>query len=648
MLTRHREEGIKNCRAFWEKALNASRFAHDTDQWNEGPMGNRSPETPGVGGKKTKRLTVNEIGPFLQALSGRQMMQRFEREYLPRSKDSAYFAQCLTDVDKAMMERVDAEQTESCAFRDGPGTMGISAVRWEYDTLESESGMIKMTPWPIWQMMWPRSCSQINLGDRPWHRLGFWMPASEVKDRWPERWEKVRHAVSAQPWASFSAEQSGGTSSRTPWSGGAGNKSLSELSFYDAHAGDFWVEYEEWRETETVYEVGIPTDPSKSYADAMAGAQPGQPDTMTSQTMTRAEKDQHRADHLAAFGEEVPSEMIVKRPRLKYRYAYQVANVILEDGMIPVGRYTLLFMTGFRFPLPQGTMWVGFVEKLIEAQKWCNILLSALIRNMQASPKGLLMYEQGMFASKKDAFAQWASPAGTIEVARGKLSSGADPFRTISATSSPYSAMVEPLLQMYREVLSRLSGFNPGAIGQLGADLRRISGEVVRSVQDAAMVSNAELFDSLRLYRREAGRLFLAFLSEFWGNRPQELVDIVGEEALFRMDEQTGQMVSTLPPPEMWKESAWKRISVEEVTPTGDKLESLWKSLGEQGVFQIVQTPQPDTGQPLFSSEDLAQMIAHIPEAMRQKMLMRIRAAMAQMQLAQKAAQQQPPDQAAA
>lgn len=649
MLTRHREEGIKHCATFWSKALVASRFAHDTDQWNEGGMGNRTADAAGSGGNKTKRLTVNEIGPFLQALSGRQMMQRFEREYLPRSKDSAYFAECMTATDKAMMQRIDAEQVESTAFRDGPGTHGVSAVRWEYDTLESESGLIKVTVWPIWQMMWPRSCSSINLGDRPWHRLGFWMPSREVEDRWPEKWDKVKHAAMSNSWASFQVEQDGGTSSRTPWAGGGGNRPLSEMGFYDDHQNQFWVEYEEWREVETVYDVGVPVDPSMTYAIALAGAAPGA-DTMASVTMTRKEMIEHKKSHAAMTGEEVPDQLIAKKQRLRYRYAYQIADVILEDGDIPVKLFTLAFMTGFRYPLPYGTMWVGFVEKLIEAQKWCNILLSALIRNMQASPKGLLMYEQGLFASKKDAFEQWAAPGGTIEVARGKLTGGAPPYQVVAATSAPYSQMVEPLLGFYREALSRLSGFNPGSIGQLGSDLRRISGEVVRAVQDAAMVSNAELFDSLRLYRRQAGRIFLAFLKEFWGDRPEELVDIVGREALYRVNPETGQEEPTLPPPEMWTESAWKMIAVEEVTPTGDMLESLWSSL-EQGVFQIVQTPQADTGQPLFSSEDLAQMIPHLPAPMREKMLQRIRTAQAQMQAQQQQAAQQggqPPTQAAA
>lgn len=647
MLSRHRAEGIDNCGPIWRRSEILQRYAKDYDQWGDeeqlsGARWREMRSDP----FKTKKLSVNEIRQVVQSLAGRQIMQRFERSYRPRSSGMQHFGETMSAIDKAFMAATDAEQAESAAFQDGPGIQGVSAVRWEYDTLEDEKGKIVISDWPIFQAMWGRDARQLNLKDRSWHRIGWWMSAKQVRERWPRKWKDVFALAGTQGWANFESPEG---SSRNPWSGDLGNRPLGDgkPAFYARKEKSFWVEYEEWREIEVSYKVARPADELSSYAAAIAGSIAGE-DLMTVETMDSKRLREFEAAHLAMTNEEVPDTYIVPQKKIAFRFAYVIGTQVMQDDYIPVGAFTVLFMTGFRRPSPTGTRFVGLAENLVQAQKYNNLLLMALYKNLQINPKGVLIYEQGTFKSRKDAIEQFTSPGGVLEVARGKMVGGSRPYDFVAGGTQSHASMVESLFSFYREAIPRLAGFNPGALGQLGTDLRRISGQVVRQVQDSAIQSNAELFDSYRHYRREGGRLFMAFVRTFWGDRIEDLAEIVGDDVAMREDPETGEMVSALPPLEMWQDGAWRALDIQEVVPDDNELDELWGVLGEQGVFQVVQQPQTDTGKPLFSSLDLVRILPKLKAAMRETMERRVKMEIAELKQQQAmqqqmAAQGQPP-----
>ena len=217
--------------------------------------------------------------------------------------------------------------------------------------------------------------------------------------------------------------------------------------------------------------------------------------------------------------------------------------------------------------------------------------------------------------------------------------------------------MIESAHQTYSDDIPRLAGFNPAALGQLGNDLRRISGQVVRSVQDAAMVSNAERFDALRLDRREGGRIFLAFMRLMF-KKPEDLIPFIGEEDAYEdvTDPLSGEPIPgpdgqpqrrlAIPPVEMWVPSAWKEIAVEEVTPTDDDQQAFWDSLQTQ--IQLLTQPMADIGEGILGSEDIVALMPKVPAAQRQRMLLRIKRLKAKMAQQQMMAAQAPPTDPAA
>lgn len=646
MLRSHRTSGVRYWGKVWEKATRMQSFAGN-DQWPDSDKDKIS-KSPA----KSPRMTMNEIAPILEAFSGRQMMQRFERAYIPRHVGAARKGEIMTNVDRAMMQATDAEQVDSTAFKDGPGIQGISVVRWELDDLNERGGGVLIRELPVWQVIADPESRAINLSDRAWHRYGKWWPQSEVKARWPDEYNEIVGLMGGSSWMLNDMTES----SRIPWAGMAGNKPLSNDQVYYPRGRALWIEYEEWREIVPYWTVAQPLDPSMSYSDtiqSLATAGPEAPDPFYRVTYDKlSDLQEYKREYRSRFGEDVPKEFIVAGRKLQYHYAYICGDKVLETDKIPTGYWTFQFLTGFRFPQANQVEWISLVERLVDAQKWVNVMLSALIRNIQITPKGLLFVEEGFFRNRNEALAAWGSPGGLIMTRRGALTGGNPGYKIEAGGTQSYANMVESLMNFWREAIPRLAGFNPGALGQLGQDLRRISGEVVRQVQDAAMVSNAQPFDALRHYRREGGRIFLSFLRRFF--EVEDIVKIVGEELAYEdvTDPMTGQPVLdpmtnqpqrqlVLADKESWEADYWKEIAVEDVVPTGDQQEALWKAL-ETSMPTLLQ-PQMDTGMPLFSSEDLVEIIPKIPATRREKMLQRVKQGVAAMQ-AQQAAAQPPPE----
>lgn len=649
MLADHRREGLANCPRFWNKADRLKRFAA-REQWPEDPN-SRSDRKELNPTRKAPRLTIPETSRVLAAFSGRQILQRFERDYIPRNQTVARFAETLSKVDRAVMQSIDAEQTDSRAFRDGPGIQGVSWVRWYVDEWSGPKPRLRYIDVPIWSMMWPAT-RELNLRDRAWQRWGSWWPQSTVKERWPEHYDAIRYMIGQRQWSAGTTTP--GQSSRIPWAGQAGNKPLNLGDYYDPGQRCFWIEYEEWRELITIWQVTRPVDPTVPYSKALAIGigEDGTDQLETVEMTSKAQVTEFKQQHFAATNEEVPtSDMIVPRRRMVYRQAHLFGDRVLEHGDLlgwngeNMGTFTFNSMAAEAVELMSSTRYIGLLEDLEDAQRMVNYMMSALIRDIQINPKGVLVTEQGLFRDKNEALAAWTAPGGTIEVPRGRLTQGgAKPYDVIAGGTTAYSSKLEGMLAFYREAIPRLAGFNPAALGQLGTDIRRVSGEVVRQLSDAVTTSNAERFDSLRLYRRDNGRIFLAFARLLW--EPEDLIDFIGEEDAYdevtdpttgqaQLDPMTGQPVKQLaiPPKAMWNPDSWKEIAIEEVAPTDDELSALWDSLQTQ--VQLLLQPMADTGQPLFGSEDLIDILPKLPAARRQKMRLRVRQLIQQMKIKQ-------------
>lgn len=609
-----RRRALPLCAPEWRRALDNQEFASGLRQWD------REDE------KLAKLfrfacLTIPEIAPIIDTASGKQILSRFERVYVPYSSQHADWAELLSELDRAFMKAVDADIEESEAFRDGPCVQGLAAIRWLYTERTGEK-QILVENQPIWQFLWPvDEARKMNLTDRNWHIFGEWYPLDEAIQLWPDEEKELRiHRGVGWP---FGRDE---LSSRVEWEGQPGTSEHGPVS--PGRQKMVFVEHYEWRSLEEAFKVYMP------------GQEPGQPGPPIG-VMTEDELGLFLEANKTEAGQDYPPELIVPVEQDIYRFAKLVGgSVVLEEGRIPINDFTFEFLTGHREPGQDKTLWRAMVDRLKDAQKWVNLYLSSMARIFQANPKGTLLVERGVFRNRSEAARQWASPSSLIEIERGRMSGPQKPYEFLGGKDSPAFRMAETLMSYAREAMPRLVGFNPGALGQLGPDLRRISGEVLRGVQDAAVAGNANSYDAYGLYRRRGGRKFLRFLKEYFDE--QDVLKVVGDKAL-RVDPETGQQFSIIPPKHLWDPAAFKGVEISESGPTPDQKRSQWQGLVESGGLQALLQPHPVTGVPIFDPEDIVEMVPDLAEHFRDKIIARHQERMAQAMAAQQQQQQGQP-----
>lgn len=610
---RRRRQALVLCQPEWRRALENQEFASGLSQWDKD-------DEKIAKIFKFACLTIPEIAPIIDTASGKQILSRYERVYVPFSSQHADWAELLSEVDRAMMGAVDAASEESEAFADGPCIQGLAAIRWLYSTRNGTKEIL-VENCPIWQVLWPvDEARKMNLTDRNWQNYGEWYELSEAVSLWPES-EAALRLYRGVGWPMTRDEDS----SRVEWEGQPGTTEGGHAS--PARQRMVFVEHYEWRALEQAFKVYMPNQDPEALAQAEATGQPPPPGPPLG-VMTEEELTSFLEAHRAETGTDYPPELIVPVEQYIYRFAKLAGGrEVLEEGRIPLDAFTFEFLTGNRDPKQDKTLWHAMVDRLKDAQRWLNLYLSSMARIFQANPKGSLMVERGVFRNRSEAMRQWASPGGVIEIERGRMSGNQKPYEFIGGKDSPAFRMAEVLMGYAKEAMPRLVGFNPGALGQLGPDLRRISGEVLRGVQDAAVAGNAKAYDAYGLYRRRGGRLFLRFLKEYFDEK--DIIQIVGEKA-FRQDPATGQRVSVIPPKHMWDPTAWKAVEISETGPTPDQKRAQWSGLVESGGLQALLQPHPITGWPILDQEDVVEMIPDLPEHRRDKIIARHQARMAQ------------------
>jgi hypothetical protein len=598
-----RMSGLDACEKVWERAKEDMVFASNREnQWSKG-------DREALEASNRPALSISKIPNLIRTLSGRQIMDRFERQYMPRRREHRAFAQGMTNVDRAFMERAEAKVAESSAFAT-MATTGVGWSRMRFDTLEDPRGIILVDECPIFSMVWPSNVSmKHNLVDRAWHIYGEYWHLDDVAAVFGIQVGDIPVTLS---WfgESRSAESTAGWQ---PASSAGRNMPGDNTT---------WVELMEWWAPETKHLVSVPADPTIAW-----------------EQNTNFQQVELFSEDLDGFYASLEQQGIILPPvataeirRKVFRYAYVIRDVVLETGPIPYNAFTFEAMTGHRVYTPQDEWrFEGIVEILKDRQRLENMFWSSLVYQWMCDPKGVLLYEKGAFEDPNAALAAWASPNAVIELTRGSLQQGRKPYEVESGQRSPSAQVAEGLMDRVSNSVVEGSGLNPALMGNLGPDLRRISGQVVRALQDAALMTNAQLYDSLSLYRRRTGALFLRMLSEHYSE--QDVAELVGEELV---TDQSGQLM--IPPKEMWREDAWRSISVQEAVPSPDAMRATWEGLVESGGLQaLLQSGSIDAGV-------IAEIVPDLPENVRT--MIRDRAAMMQQQMA--AMQQQggvPPQQ---
>jgi len=424
-------------------------------------------------------VAFNRIAPVISAVSGTEVTNRQEVRYLPRTEGDAAPDEMLSAVARWFRDECNAEDEESDAFMDTLICgMGWTESRMNFETDQDGAPMIDRVD-PL-EMFWDANAKKRNLEDA----RRIWRVKKVSLD---EAISLVGHGDVDEDdfnasWANFDDR-------------GNKDETRQEARFYrpdgrsDKDTPDDLITLVEcqWWERETVYVI----------ADEL-----GQMQFLSAEDWDKLE------DRSEELGQPLPK--YATQTKRRYYRAWLGAKVLADPDEEPFGpHFSYQSITGYR-DRNKGTFY-GLVRGMRDPQVWANKFLSQTMHILNTSAKGGALVEENIFSDEREAEKNWSRPDAFIKVKPGTLSNASGP----KIQPKPQAAMppeLSGLMQFSLQSIRDASGVNLELLGMKDQEQAGVL-EMQRKKQALAVL--AVLFDSLRRYRKNQGRLLLWLIQNF-------------------------------------------------------------------------------------------------------------------------------------
>lgn len=419
-------------------------------------------------------VVFNRSAILIDAVIGYENNNRQETRYIPRTQGDAKVNELLTEAARYFRDQCDAEFEESDAARD----MFISGMGWTNDRLSDERNpeydLVRDRVDPF-EMLWDSTCKKPNLADARYVIRKKWMDKKEAKNILPE-WD--------------------GEYVQAEWLGG------------DDSEQD---------------EPNV-TNPRKSYRQGLDGntAKRDVPvieyqylEYITEHEMTNPKTgeviklDDEQWDELDEESKANAENGVVPHKALRRSEWCRVwligGEIIKKDKPYPKG-CTYHCITGKR---DRNTgQWFGVMRSLIDPQKWSNKWLMQIMHLINTMAKTGYDVEKGAIENQADFEANAARPGKINVFTDGALQK----LRVQRREMASLPPDLSNLMAYANDSLSDVSGINQELLGM--AD-REQAGVLEYQRKQSAVTLLAPLFDSLRRYRKMAGRCWLYFMQTY-------------------------------------------------------------------------------------------------------------------------------------
>jgi hypothetical protein len=439
-------------------------------------------------------IVMNRIEPVIDSVAGSEVANRQAVQFIPRKQGDVQINEVLTAAAKWFRDQCDAEDEESDAFRDTITCgMGWTETRLDYEDEPDGAPVVERCD-PL-EMVWDCAASKRNLVDmrRVFH-IRRDIPIAEARALCPgDDFEDADYNAT--------------------WVGSGDDKEPHHNNnrFYDkdgngdggGEAGDdacVTMVRAQWWERVPVYLVLDPTNPDNILT-----------------------LDKTAFDDLNAKVKLAGAELRhTTQTRKVYKQAF-LGNVLLEIGEAPCrDHFSFKCITGKRDR--NNNTWYGLVRAMKDPQRWANKWMSQTMHIMNTSAKGGILAERGFFENDADAEGTWARQDAITWAKQGALSGQAPKYAQKPQSEFPSSSF--QLMQFAISSIRDVSGVNVEILGmQQGTD-QAASLDMQR--KQSAMMILQPLFDSLRRYRKEQGRLLLYLIENYLSDG--RLIRIVGND----------------------------------------------------------------------------------------------------------------------
>jgi hypothetical protein len=457
-------------------------------QWNQEDVDKLTNE-------QRQPITFNRTATTVDAVSGYEINGRQDVTFIPRTTEDNGPAEVESNAARYFRQECDAEDEESDSFYDML-TCGMGWVEHRMDYETAPEGMLAVERVDPLEMGYDPTAKKRNLVDRRWDIRGMWMDKTKAEEKWPDHdWGSPNELSDGD--ADFEENEPVNVPENAFYRTGSGEP-------YDRKRGKVFILELTWFEIEPYYEIVDPQTGARVKLDADKHA--------------KLKKLHEQMSAAAPPEQPLPPFKSAKLSKRAFKRAFVHGAKTLEEGPGPCpDMFHYQPMTGKRDR--NRNYWFGIVRAMKDPQMWANKWMTQQLHIINSNVKGGIDYEEGAFEDVTDVEKNAAKPGRMLKINTGFF----EKVRRVDPAQMPNN--VFELMQFAIVSLRDVTGVN---VETLGTADRNQPGVLEHQRKQSAMTILAPLFDSLRRYRKAAGRLTLYFIQAYLSDG--RLIRIVGDD----------------------------------------------------------------------------------------------------------------------